>query len=590
MKKPNEHLLEARRCVDEFQQIELLTDLKWDEVECIWYFSIKICETNKEKSEFLNSIWYVTIEDVFPEGKIKIFPAVQGGISDTYYHQSNNGLIAKNGLWRLGDVCLKDPLEYVADINREPMTPENRIYWNIERLLKWISKAEKNLLVTSEDWFELPDVKECNTSKIIFNEDEISHMQWEDVGAKFGTVKLRFKGNEQYFVETFLDLKGNVCVENVWGGYVGSKKEDLITGIWVLLDQIPVINMWQAPNTILELKDVLKKNGISWEKDIIPLLNKIRDGKRHPFLIGFPIPDKFYGINRNYHWWSWIVPILSHHNKVYKGFRPGEKGWNLRDSLFLLKKNSQIEWSYSENWNQKQILNRGMFEKKVIQKRYVIIGAGAIGSIVAELLVRSGVWNLMIIDGDILSVGNLSRHTLTIKDTGHCKATVLKTHLESINSHVCVKAVNEYLSHNNLEILNSYDVIIDCTAKDSVINILSQINTEKIIISISVGFKAEKLYFVYYKGKKFNENIFSQRILEMIYKDKKQIDIEELPWEGIGCWNPVFPALGYDMYMAASVAVQLLTKLIVDDSKRVYTCVFGKKYGMDGLFSGYERI
>ena len=66
--------------------------------------------------------------------------------------------------------------------------------------------------------------------------------------------------------------------------------------------------------------------------------------------------------------------------------------------------------------------------------------------------------------------------------------------------------------------------------------------------------------------------------------------IEELPWEGIGCWNPVFPALGYDMYIAASVAVQLLTKLIVDDSKSVYTCVFGKKYGMDGLFSGYERI
>lgn len=293
---------------------------------------------------------------------------------------------------------------------------------------------------------------------------------------------------------------------------------------------------------------------------------------------------------RNYHWWSWILPVLSHHNKVYKGFRPGKKGWNLRDSRFLLKDNNQVEWSYSENWNQKQILNRGMFEKKVTQKRYAIIGAGAIGAVIAELLVRSGVWKLMIVDGDILSVGNLSRHTLTIKDTGHCKAIALKTHLESVNSHVRVDAVCEYLSYNNLEILNQYDVIIDCTAKDRMIDILSQINMEKIIVSVSVGFKAEKLYFVYYKGKEFGENVFNQHMLEMIYRDKKRIDIEELPWEGIGCWNPVFPALGYDMYIAASVAVQLLTKLIVDDSKSVYTCVFGKKYGMDGLFSGYERI
>lgn len=590
MKNPNKYLLEGRRCVDEFQQIELLTDLKWDEVECVWYFSVKICETNEAKSDFFNSIWYVTMEDVFPEGKIKIFPAVQGGISKTYYHQSNNGIIAENGLWRKGDVCLRDPLEDIADINREPTNPENRICWNIERLLEWISKAEKNSLVTSKDWFELPDVKKTNALTIIFDEDEISCMQWEDAGAKSGIVKLRFKGNKQYFVETFLDLKGNICVENAWGGYVDSQKEDLITGIWILLDKIPVINMWQAPNTISELKNVLKKSGILWEKDIVPLLNKIRDGKRHPFLIGFPIPEKFYGDTRNYHWWSWILPVLSHHNKVYKGFRPGKKGWNLRDSRFLLKDNNQVEWSYSENWNQKQILNRGMFEKKVTQKRYAIIGAGAIGAIIAELLVRAGVWKLMIVDGDILSVGNLSRHTLTIKDTGHCKAIALKTHLESVNSHVRVDAVCEYLSYNNLEILNQYDVIIDCTAKDRMIDILSQINMEKIIVSVSVGFKAEKLYFVYYKGKEFGENVFNQHMLEMIYRDKKRIDIEELPWEGIGCWNPVFPALGYDMYIAASVAVQLLTKLIVDDSKSVYTCVFGKKYGMDGLFSGYERI
>ena len=220
----------------------------------------------------------------------------------------------------------------------------------------WIYKAEKDCLVTNKDRFELPDVKKSYNIDIIFNEDEISYMQWEDSGAKSGIVKLKGGENNQYFVQTFYDLKNNICVENVWGGYVNEQKEDFITGIWIALDKIPVINIWQAPNTIAELKNILEQNGISWEQGIIRLFDKIRDGKRHPFLIGFPIPEKFFGENRNYHWWSWMLPRLSYGNKVHKGFRPEKKGWHLRDSLLILNENNKIEWSYSQNWNQNQIL------------------------------------------------------------------------------------------------------------------------------------------------------------------------------------------------------------------------------------------
>lgn len=589
MKTPNQYLLEARRCVDEFQQIELLTDLNWDEVEHLWYLSIRICNTNEERSVFLNSVWYVTFEDIFPAGKIKIFPAVNGGIIDTFYHQSNNGVISENGLWRRGDVCLKDPLEYMADINKEPSNFMDRIYWNIKRLLEWVDKAEKNCLVTNKDRFELPDIRESYNIDIIFNEDEISYMQWEDSGAKSGIVKLKYGGNRQYFVETFWSLKNNICVKNKWGGYVNGLNDDSITGIWIILDKIPVINIWQVPNTIAELKNILEQNGISWEKDIMQLFDRIRDGKRHPFLIGFPIPEKFFGENRNYHWWSWVLPVLSYGNKVHKGFRVAKKGWHLRD-YDLLNKVKKLEWSYSHNWNQRQILNRGMFERDVVKKKYAIIGAGAIGAMISELLVRSGIYRLLIIDGDIISVGNLSRHTLTIKDTNHAKVIGLKKHLESINSHVHVEIVNEYLSYNNLDILTSCDVIIDCTAKDIVIDVLSKIKVEKTIFSVSVGFKAERLYFVYYKGKEFNETMFSQQIVELIEKDKQKMDIEQLPWDGVGCWNPVFPAMEYDMYMAASIAVEMITKLINNCSKRIYTCVFEKKYDGDGMLIGYEKI
>lgn len=68
----------------------------------------------------------------------------------------------------------------------------DRIYWNIKRLLEWVDKAEKNCLVTNKDRFELPDIRESYNIDIIFNEDEISYMQWEDSGAKSGIVKLKY--------------------------------------------------------------------------------------------------------------------------------------------------------------------------------------------------------------------------------------------------------------------------------------------------------------------------------------------------------------------------------------------------------------
>ena len=44
-----------------------------------------------------------------------------------------------------------------------------------------------------------------------------------------------------------------------------------------------------------------------------------------------------------------------------------------------------------------------------------------------------------------------------------------------------------YLSTDNLSHLNSYDVVIDCTAKDDIINLLSQISERKTFVSVSVA-------------------------------------------------------------------------------------------------------
>ena len=52
-------------------------------------------------------------------------------------------------------------------------------------------------------------------------------MQWEEIDAKLGIVKLIFGGNNQYFVKSFLDLDDNICLENLWGGYVEGQQGEV---------------------------------------------------------------------------------------------------------------------------------------------------------------------------------------------------------------------------------------------------------------------------------------------------------------------------------------------------------------------------
>lgn len=52
------------------------------------------------------------------------------------------------------------------------------------------------------------------------------------------------------------------------------------------------------------------------------------------------------------------------------------------------------------------------------QQQVAIIGLGSVGSSVAELLLRSGVRRLVLVDGDVMLPGNLERHTLDWRDVG----------------------------------------------------------------------------------------------------------------------------------------------------------------------------
>lgn len=94
-----------------------------------------------------------------------------------------------------------------------------------------------------------------------------------------------------------------------------------------------------------------------------------------------------------------------------------------------------------------------------------IIGAGALGSAVAEQLVRAGIGYLRIIDRDFVELGNLHRQTLyTEQDAEQFmpKAIAATNALKRINSNVAIDAVIADVQAANIEqLLDGVDFIID---------------------------------------------------------------------------------------------------------------------------------
>ena len=124
-----------------------------------------------------------------------------------------------------------------------------------------------------------------------------------------------------------------------------------------------------------------------------------------------------------------------------------------------LNKSSLIRYS-----RQIVLKNVGTFgQKKIINSKVLIIGAGGLGCPVADLLARSGVGEIGIMDYDKVSLSNIHRQTLyTAKDVNKFKVDVVKKKLNLINKCIKINTYNRKASEKNLiNIINKYDIIVD---------------------------------------------------------------------------------------------------------------------------------
>ncbi|MBI1246953.1 thiazole biosynthesis adenylyltransferase ThiF [bacterium] len=106
-------------------------------------------------------------------------------------------------------------------------------------------------------------------------------------------------------------------------------------------------------------------------------------------------------------------------------------------------------------------------QEKLSQSTALVVGLGALGSVIANTLARSGVGTLRIVDRDYIEWNNLQRQVIyTEEDVRQRlpKAIAAKRHLEAANADIQIEAHIADVDHRNIEQLCAgADVIVDGT-------------------------------------------------------------------------------------------------------------------------------
>jgi len=106
-------------------------------------------------------------------------------------------------------------------------------------------------------------------------------------------------------------------------------------------------------------------------------------------------------------------------------------------------------------------------QQRLAESRALVCGCGALGSVIANTLVRAGVGHVRIVDRDFLELNNLQRQVLFDEDdvaAGLPKAIAAQNRLRRINSQADVEAIVADVDHNNIaSLLDGVQVIVDGT-------------------------------------------------------------------------------------------------------------------------------
>lgn len=219
-----------------------------------------------------------------------------------------------------------------------------------------------------------------------------------------------------------------------------------------------------------------------------------------------------------------------------------------------------IQWGMSRNCSYNYFFGRGTFNKRITESKILIIGLGAIGSIVANTLVRAGSRYLDLIDYDQKEPENVCRSEYNFVTGINDKVVDLTNHLYSISPFVEIKTLapeftmyikafhKDKTAKESIEdLLNAYDIIFDCTTDNDLMYVLNKLNLMPQMINLSISNHAKDLVC----GVTPNYYDFVNMQFDSIVNN----DLNDL-YNPTGCWSPTFKASYNDINVLVQYALK----------------------------------
>lgn len=452
----------------------------------------------------------------YPFGEARFFCRTLHG----YSHQSQS-MTEKLG----GAICLNVP--FIDHLY-------TRLSLEVEKLYEWIEDFYINNITQD---YEYPAFMKKGKVELLFSETTQDFSPERFKEKRFGTfsysiLNSRVKEDKSRSYTLLAQRLGGKGAP--WSSHYS--EGDLYSGVWLFIEDEPVVDRRLKMSTWEQLCGLVPESFSDFFLNFCIRNPKYILGPpefRNNYLLalGYPIPS--LDGTQEVHWDLILIPV-DHFRRAEVKRRP----------KFIKDYTGPLSWDTTTNASYERFFGRGSLGKRFAESSILILGAGAIGSSLAEALVRGGLKQLCISDNDVVEPGNVCRSKLNFKNTGSLKAESLKESLIDISPYVNLKSIEAIEPANSkgsnydslVADLNQYDLIFDCTADNQVLQMLSYGHVVSPVVSLSVTNEAKHLLCI--------SSCDSPDLIGMKSNLVSWLKTDHYPEfkPGTGCWHFTFEA------------------------------------------------
>jgi len=400
-----------------------------------------------------------------------------------------------------------------------------------------------------------------------FHSHIFSDVDYSFNSGEYGTVQLAFlnsgtfKGSmiHNLIVRSFTTIRDEIIDCN-WSDTYKSVFPEKHTGVFVYLENPPIYDGKFIIEDWCELKDYFQQEFIDYLSQFI----KNNDKAKNPII---PLFVGYKTVDSEIHW---QVAAIDPNDP------PLKSDYENNSSLILLPTNTfdsrRIAWAFTENASYKNYFGRGKLCDKLTDSTILIVGIGAIGSILGKSLVKGGCREIWTADYDVKNIENVCRSEYTMTAGLSDKVAEFNDILIANSPHVDLTFFQQGYIDNLIKIFfkfkkgkdsikeqfGRFDYIFDCSTDNDLMYMLDELEPDCEVVNLSISNHANELVCA------FSPNIYNNvtEVFENVISQSDDL------YEPTGCWSPTFKASYTDINLLVQMSLKQINNIIQGKSSK----------------------